>query len=566
MFSMNSGLSSAIIPVHPTKLSVHLFEILQGRYAYVKGQTLHSSLRNPGVFSRQLFIHIYKTVLSSCTYDHVISDWQKYEDNIKSRWKNEDFSSDSFRKSTYQSWAQTMKMTIDQLVMNNIYQIIHTKTTSYERYTDWVMALGMVPVVKQEPDKKLIEKIQTHFFAADKIARSNGRVMQIILSALEYTVTDILETLTSIYIPDYSEVTIDYISKDQSFVGTYKGNHISVEVISKPIMAQNIFFDSPVQRLFQNIMSCYRTTEHAKLCQLLNTAPIKAICGTATQNTYKDILSHLEQNSQKSDPKRELLNLLIKLAENKTVSGVTDVVEEFITDVSQNIVDKNKLFGSQESTTQGLKKHVSNNVFKCLTSQINEQFDTINKLEKERELCLGKINQIETQLLQLTQDEKQNLSPDNVLVSDTFYSLQTIQESKLSMTSSSIPKGAAVLNSFFSQYVPPFRELNKDLTLLWESEIFHTFKLTPVVDPQGQRLYVKYTQDTITILVGPFTYAITKLYQMELINDIFVSMSFSDIAAYIYSASRLAVYIADIGNKYCPSESDGSSSQNITRS
>nr|CAC84338.1 hypothetical protein [Saimiriine gammaherpesvirus 2] len=563
---MNSGLSSAIIPVHPTKISVHLFEILQGKYAYVKGQTLHSSLRNPGVFSRQLFIHIYKTVLSSCTYDHVISDWHKYEDNIKTRWKNENFTSDSFRKSTYQSWAQTMRMTIDQLVLNNIYQIIHSKITSYERYTDWVMALGLVPVVKQLPDEKLIRQIQSQLSAASKIAAGNDRVMRTILSALEYTVTDMLETLTSIYIPDYSEVTIDYRSRDQLFVGTYKGKHIAVEVITRPVIAKNIFFDSPVQRLFQNIMSCYRTTEHAKLCQLLNTAPIKAICGASTQNVYKDILSHLEQNSQKSDPKRELLSLLVKLAENKTVSGVTDVVEEFITDVSQNIVDKNKLFGSQESTTQGLKKHVSNNVFKCLTSQINEQFDTINKLEKERELYLGKINQIETQLLQLTQDEKQSVSPDNVLVSDTFCSLQTLQSSKLSMTSSDVPKGAAVLNSFFSQYVPPFRELNKDLTLLWESEIFHTFKLTPVVDPQGQRLYVKYTQDTVTILIGPFTYSITKLHQMELINDIFVSMSFNDIASYIYSTSRLAVYIADIGNKYCPSETDGSSSSSVTGS
>ncbi len=60
----------------------------------------------------------------------------------------------------------------------------------------------------------------------------------------------------------------------------------------------------------------------------------------------------------------------------------------------------------------------------------------------------------------------------------------------------------SILNSFVSQYIPPSREMTKDLTELWESELFNTFKLTPVVDNQGQRLYVRYSSDTISILRG----------------------------------------------------------------
>ncbi len=104
-------------------------------------------------------------------------------------------------------------------------------------------------------------------------------------------------------------------------------------------------------------------------------------------------------NSQRKDPKKELLNLLVKLSENKTISGVTDVVEEFITDASNNLVDRNRLFGQPgETAAQGLKKKVSNTVVKCLTDQINEQFDQINGLEKERELYLKKIRSMESQL------------------------------------------------------------------------------------------------------------------------------------------------------------------------
>ncbi len=154
-----------------------------------------------------------------------------------------------------------------------------------------------------------------------------------------------------------------------------------------------------MQRLYQNIFMCYRTLEHAKICQLLNTAPLKAIVGHGGRDMYKDILAHLEQNSQRKDPKKELLNLLVKLSENKTISGVTDVVEEFITDASNNLVDRNRLFGQPgETAAQGLKKKVSNTVVKCLTDQINEQFDQINGLEKERELYLKKIRSMESQL------------------------------------------------------------------------------------------------------------------------------------------------------------------------
>ncbi len=73
MFNMNvdesasGALGSSAIPVHPTPASVRLFEILQGKYAYVQGQTIYANLRNPGVFSRQVFTHLFKRAISQGT-------------------------------------------------------------------------------------------------------------------------------------------------------------------------------------------------------------------------------------------------------------------------------------------------------------------------------------------------------------------------------------------------------------------------------------------------------------------------------------------------------------------
>lgn len=285
---------------------------------------------------------------------------------------------------------------------------------------------------------------------------------------------------------------------------------------------------------------------------------MKAIVGSSTNNIYKDILSHLEQSPQKSDPKKEMLQLLIKLAENKTVSGITDVVEDFVTDVSQNIIDKNKLFGAptNDSTAQGLKKQVSGTVFKCLTNQINEQFDTIHQLEREREDIIKKLHTLESHINSIHSDQKKvgcdSVPKSSFLTTETLKSLLDISSTSLNLSSSSINRGEVVHNSFLTQYVPPFRELTKDLTSLWESEVFETFKLTPVVDNQGQRLYVKYTQDTVSVLLGPFTYVITKLYNMELITDVYSSLSLNEIAEHLYKSSRLHIYMLDVGVKYSP--------------
>nr|BEG23035.1 capsid portal protein [Macronycteris gammaherpesvirus 1]BEG23114.1 capsid portal protein [Macronycteris gammaherpesvirus 1] len=557
MFRINPELGSSMILVHPSKSSVCLFEILQGKYSYVKGQTLHASLRNPSVFSRQLFVHLYKKALSTCTYDEVIFDWQKFENGIKGRWKNSEFDSSAFRNSTFQSWVDTVKMTLNQLLLNNIYHILHTKTNlSYERYVDWVVAVGLVPVFYTKPDPNLVKIVTMNFTESLSFSSCQYKTIQTIFTTFKEELTHVIETLTSIYIPDFSEVCIYFDTMSNTYLGTYKNQNVKVEVINKPfIFNGEITFDSPVQRLFNTIMSCYRTTEHAKLCQLLNTAPMKAIVGSSTNNIYKDILSQLEQSSQKSDPKKEMLQLLIKLAENKTVSGITDVVEDFVTDVSQNIVDRNKLFGGTtptNSTTSNLKKQVSGTVFKCLTNQINEQFDTINHLEKERENVIKKLHALESQLAQCQgKKEGANLRA-SLLTTDTIQSLLDISSTSLNLSSSSIHKGEVVHNSFLTQYVPPFRELTKDLTSLWESEVFETFKLTPVVDNQGQRLYVKYTQDTVSVLLGPFTYVVTKMYNMELITDTYSSLSLNEIAECIYKGSRLHVYMLDVGAKYIP--------------
>ncbi|AGY30724.1 ORF43 [Retroperitoneal fibromatosis-associated herpesvirus] len=553
MFRMNPGHASTIV-VHPSTASIALFEILQGKYSYVRGQTLHASLRNPGVFFRQVFIHLYKTALSGCTYDNVLTDWRTYEASIRTRWKDRSPNWACYRRSTFDSWAHTMRITLDQLLLNAINRVLYAKTSLfYERYIDWVVTVGLVPVVTHGPDQKLVDSIHEQLVLSCKRAASGEKTIGQVIRSLTQAITSLVSALSAIYIPSYAEVNIEYDPERNVFTASYKQKKVHVEIITVPvILGGTVIFDSPVQRLYNTVMTCHRTAEHAKLCQLLNTAPTKALVGSACNNIYKDIMTHLEQAAQKNDPKKELLNLLVKLAENKTVSGVTDVVENFVTDVSQNIVDKNKLFGTgPETTTQGLRRQVSNTVFKCLTNQINEQFDTISNLERERETCIKRIRCIESQLAAASQQDSRPAAEVNLLTANTFQSLGRLQDPPLQLASCHIPAGNTVLNSFFSSYVPPFRELTKDLTNLWESELFQTYKLVPVVDNQGQRLSVTYSQDTISILLGPFTYMIGNMPEMELISHSFVSTSLQDIASHLYQSSRLFVYITDVGQKYC---------------
>lgn len=183
---------------------------------------------------------------------------------------------------------------------------------------------------------------------------------------------------------------------------------------------------------------------------------------------YKDILAHLEQNSQRKDPKKELLNLLVKLSENKTISGVTDVVEEFITDASNNLVDRNRLFGQPgETAAQGLKKKVSNTVVKCLTDQINEQFDQINGLEKERELYLKKIRSMESQLQASLGPGGNNPAASapaavaaeaasvDILTGSTASAIEKLFNSPSASLGARVSgHNESILNSFVSQYIP----------------------------------------------------------------------------------------------------------------
>lgn len=541
--------------VHPTENSCRLFEILQGRFAYVRGQALYSGLRGASVFMRQIFIHLYKSALSSVTYDDVLSDWTRFEQSFTEKWGQGETDA-SFRGSTFQSWASTMKLAVEKRLLNVIFQVVHTQMSlSYERFVDWVVTTGLVPVYKDKENTKLMRELEQLFhnrlIKESRTERSLKGMTQGLLAELSVVVT----ALTSKYIPDYTEVIIE--QRGSKFVGLYKNKKLDVLVLNRPIMCEgDVIFDSPLQRLSSAVMACHRTQEHAKLCQLLNTSPIKGITSDAGNNLYSDLMTKLEESSQKNDPKKELLNLLVKLAENKTVSGVTDVVEDFITDVSQNLVDRSKLFNepnsSSETIKRGLKKQVSSSVFKCLTSQINKQFETIGDLQKERKLFMKKINLLEERLTDLGQVEAPQ-HHGSIITGDTFNSLRFLERGgDLGRTFFQVAKGEHVNNSFFSQYVPPIADIRQELTLLWETEVFQTYKLTPVVDNQGQRLYVKYSQDTISLLVGPFTYGCAGLHSVNLITAPHSALSLQDIADEIFKGSRLAVYILDIGRKYYP--------------
>lgn len=287
MFNMNvdesasGALGSSAIPVHPTPASVRLFEILQGKYAYVQGQTIYANLRNPGVFSRQVFTHLFKRAISHCTYDDVLHDWNKFEACIQKRWPSDDSCASRFRESTFESWSTTMKLTVRDLLTTNIYRVLHSRSVlSYERYVDWICATGMVPAVKKPITQELHSKIKS---LRDRcVCRELGheRTIRSIGTELYEATREIIESLNSTFIPQFTEVTIEYLPRSDEYVAYYCGRRIRLHVLFPPaIFAGTVTFDSPVQRLYQNIFMCYRTLEHAKICQLLNTAPLKAIVG-----------------------------------------------------------------------------------------------------------------------------------------------------------------------------------------------------------------------------------------------------------------------------------------------
>lgn len=516
---------------------------------------MYSGLRSSSVFLRQIFIHLYKNALSSITYDEVLKDWLNFETAFREKWGQDALYSDiPFRRSTFKSWASTLKLTVEKQLLKAIHQVIHTRMSlSYERYVDWVVTTGIVPIVKEKEDAKLIKEIERMLLSYLTRDTKCGHSITALTKGLIAEISKIVSALSSSYIPDYAEVIIE--QHGSKFSGLYRGKKVNVVVINRPItVGGTVVFDSPLQRLKCSVLACHRTQEHAKLCQLLNTSPIKAVVSEDGTGVYKDLLTKIEESSQKNDPKKELLNLLLKLAENKTVSGVTDVVEDFISDVSQNVVDKNKLFGTanSESTRQGLKKHVSGSVFKCLTNQINQQFDSINELTKERKLFLKKIELLESKLTPALL-ESQGRDPECIITGDTFHSLNQLSRGgDLGRSFFQLSKGDRVNNSFLSQYVPPVSEMRNELTLLWETEVLQTYKLRPVVDNQGQRLYVKYSQDTISILLGPFTYIFAGLSAVELITEDLSTVSLHLLADEIFKSSRLTIYVSDIGDKYCP--------------
>lgn len=501
-------------------------------------------------------MHLYKTALSNCNYDSILTDWTAFLHSINIHQPTKAGDTAASRMSTFEAWAQTMRMAIDSVLLHSLYQICHTRLAlAYERFVDWAVTLGVVPVAAIKPDIRTLHNMQNSLDRAYSMQGRYNSTLTSVYVGVRSELTAVMEQLLSIYVPDYAEATITYNAGLGTFSSTYRNVSGRAVVLNRPIIGESsITFDSPVQRLLQSVMSCHRTAEHAKVCQLLNTQPVKAVLSGTTNNLYKDILDQLEKSAQKTDPRREMLKLLVKLAENKTISGVTDIVEEFVSDVSQQVVDRNKLFGTTTSSSaaQGLKKQVSNTVFKCLTNQINEQFDVIASLQAERESLIKQVHNINAQLGEChAQEPSRNTAYGDIRTNDTLKTLEALQQSSIGATFAHVPSGHSVVNSFLSQYVPPVQDMMHDLSDLWEQEIFQAYRLVPVVDNQGQRIYVRYSEDTVSILLAPFTYMVADLPAMELIPDIHCSASFREIADYLYKTSRLALYIKDIGQKYC---------------
>lgn len=461
------------------------------------------------------------------------------------------------------SVSHTMQTAISAVCEEILYHYLPER--QYGLYTDWIATVGVVPI---QESPSTMARSRERFLTLRNAISEHGTSSPLVAQALDSMVPAferIVTGLTSAEIPNCGDVTITR-RRDNGHIRAFRGTReIHTYVYLDPLAYEdgNLVYATPVAHLYREIARYDSLCRHQKVCQLLNTRPVKIVTMSRHESNTKKIVEMMEKHDKTTDAKKALMKFLLNMSESKSRIGIEDSIESFIQEITPPVVDHSKLlptrgpnaagpsvspYDQAASSERDVRDLFKKQIIKCMEEQLEAQTDEIQDLKMLNQAWERKAEELRSTLSRYGHDlsnsggDREDL--DRLPVMDAIRRVQSMPTDSVS-----VDDNITVANSFLSQFIPNCDTPGKNLDVFWETEYIRSFKLKKIFTNQGTEENISYSNYTVERVLTPFLTRVLNISGLGPIPEDCLYLSLPELVEMAYKGSKLNQYVRFVCNR-----------------
>ncbi|AAG27229.1 virion protein [Cercopithecine alphaherpesvirus 9] len=569
--------------IHPSPKTCLFRKILAGDFGYTDGQGMYSAVRSTESIVRQVQATVLLNALNATRYEDVLGDWKYHvkQCGLRALQVAEKYGlcgeTEAVRVAdqVFVTWQQTLQASLLDFIRNItscLYSSGLNGRVGFTKYVDWIACLGIVPIIRKEQMQPHLKTFSKDLIKCthEAVGLTNRlRVADAVVAQGKSVVYSLTNLMHNVAIMDYDRTEIYYNHNKRTLACFDAVTKECGEclVIWPPITTgDGVLFDSPLQRISGEVLTCYTLREHARLCQILNTAPLRILIGRRTEDnttsgkTVDRILGENDTTRAGSAASR-LVKLIINMKNMRHVGDITETVRSYLEESGSHILDgmasvdtSQPGFGSTSTSMQtglgpgtnqmqsAFKTSVVNSINGMLEGYVNNLFKTIEHLKDVNSNLNERLSKKEGELKQLQEKNVCGNTQGNVKSSETYPCVSH----EIIDVSGRMGEESYVANSFQSRYIPPYNDDLERLSGLWKQELVRCFKLNRINNNQGQEVSVSYSNASILLLIAPYFSSVLRANFGFLVTQTDVNRSEEELCQNLFKKTRMEAYLTQI--------------------
>ncbi|AIL02973.1 capsid portal protein [Equid alphaherpesvirus 3] len=599
--------------IHPTPKTMLFKEILMGELGYTEGQGVYNSIRSTEAAIRQIQTTILTNTLNATRYEDLARDWQAHlsgrgvsAEDIAARYGmfNE---AEAVRvaEQMFATWHRTLQMALLDFIRSITACFSASEpdgTASFAKYIDWIACLGLIPLqrLKREPGSAVHPKLwrrpppdapPPESCVDERDLAGKLHVANSLLREGLEAVVELAKCTAGVAIMDYDRVNIfyHYTRREVAVIDPTTGKRGECLVLWQPIWRDGtVIFDSPLQRIYGEVCGCHALREHAKLCQMLNTVPVKILVGKKPDedrgpgwaSKAVDKMLGEGEEAHSSSAAARLVKLIVNMKGMRHIGDITETVRSYLDETSDHLLGGSQVdtslpgFGQSgrpraagaQPVQDAFRASVVNGINGMLEGYVNNLFKTIEELRVGNSSLLEQLRAREGELARA----RERLVQASQAAADGGGRACEAAADGLGHEVIDIRgimgDDAYVANSFQSRYIPPYAADLERLSRLWEQELIRCFKMSRITNNQGQEISVSYSNSSISLLLAPYFFSILRARHLGfLITHQEAYRSEEELCAAVFKKTRLEAYLTELSTLFVASVRNSVAALNASR-
>ncbi|ARS01792.1 capsid portal protein [Macacine alphaherpesvirus 3] len=579
------------VQVHPTPTTMLFREALLGELGYTEGQGVYNVVRSSEAVTRQLQAAVFGALLNAAAHRDLESDWRRHvaarrlepERLVRRYGGAPDGDVAAVAERVFDTWRAALRASLLDFargLADCFSQGGPGGPVGFSRYIDWLMCLGLVPVMRRPREGEVTQRLEA-FLDGHALPRD----LETVAGAVDRAapgLRDLARAFDSARIADYDRVCLFYHPRRAEWrvrdpAGGQRGECV---VLWPPLWTgDRLIFDSPMQRLSHEIVACRALREHARVCRLRNAASVKVLLGRKNDGdrgaagAARAVSRALGEDdaSKAGSAASRLVRLIINMKGMRHIGDINDTVRAYLDEAGGHLMDSAAVdpalpgFGRaagagragdpaaprQQQLRQAFQTSVVNNINGMLEGYINNLFGTIERLRETNTDLATQLRDRDVELRRArlgALDREQRAAdlggapgegaggPDDLR---TDYDIIDV--------SKAMDDDTYVANSFQHQYVPSYAQDLERLSRLWEHELLRCFKISRHTNNQGRETAIFYSSGAIALFVAPYFASVLRAPGMgALITGPNGVLGEEELWEAIFKKTRVQTYLTDL--------------------